>query len=71
MIEPDENGEGVYLFRYTQAGEIDDTWHESAAEAFGQAEFEYEVAPESWVKIPPEVDNPIAFCRAQARTTHG
>jgi hypothetical protein len=67
MIEPDEDGEGVYLFRYTDAGEIGDTWHESAAEAFSQAEFEYEIAPESWVKIPAEIDDPIAFSPAQAR----
>ena len=69
MIEPDEDGEGVYLFRYTDAKEVGDTWHESVAQALSQAEYEYEIAQDVWTQIPGEIDDPIAFCRARARAT--
>jgi hypothetical protein len=47
--------EGVFLFRYTAAGEFGgDTWHESIADAKAQAEFEYGDAVGGWFEIPTD-----------------
>jgi hypothetical protein len=40
---------GFYLFYLDAAGEqLNDTYHDSLARAFAQAEFEFEVRPEEW-----------------------
>jgi len=53
LDDPDDPvpGHGVYLLSENEAGEsLSDTWHEDVQEAFAQAEFEFGIARERWVR---------------------
>ena len=39
---------GFYLLHISEDGQIADTWHESLADAFQQAKFEFEVEEKEW-----------------------
>jgi hypothetical protein len=49
-----EGDEGYYLLYYTTVGQGTDTWHESLENAQHQAEFEFRVRPDEWVKDETE-----------------
>ena len=43
--------ESCYLFHICENGWCADTWHESEADAIGQAEYEFGVAQSEWVDV--------------------
>lgn len=54
-LEIVDEQEGVYLFHYDSDGVcVADTWHQSVEEAKQQAEFEFGVDREGWVKLEKE-----------------
>ena len=63
----DERSEGFYLIRFTDDGAFcGDTWHPTAEEARGQAEFEFERVGE-WREIPAEVSDPETYAVRHAK----
>jgi hypothetical protein len=59
---------GFYLIRLSSDGTFcGDTWHRTAEEARGQAEFEFERVG-AWQEIPVEVSDPEAYAVRHART---
>jgi hypothetical protein len=64
----DEKPDGFYLIRLTDEGTFcGDTWHLSAEEARGQAEFEFESIG-VWLDVPAEVSDPEAYAVRHAKT---
>lgn len=62
VIEPDPEGDGVFLYRYDALGEcVGDTWHTSIDEAKHQANYEYESFVQDWQDVPAEVDDAVVF----------
>jgi len=54
--------EGVFLVRFTRDGEFaGDTWHPTADEAHGQADFEFGDALGPWKDVPDDASDPVAF----------
>lgn len=54
--------EGIVLERFTEEGEpVGDTWHQSADDAFAQAEAEYGAERSSWIEIPQHVGDPVEY----------
>jgi len=41
---------GFYLLYYPETGHGTDTWHQSLEDAMHQAEFEFKVKPDEWVR---------------------
>lgn len=52
----EERPDGIFLTRFRESGEcIGDTWHQSIGEAKGQAAYEYEGIPYSWMEVPDKI----------------
>lgn len=61
----EERDDGFFLTRHAEDGAFaGDTWHMNLSDAMGQAEFEFGVAPTTWLAIPAGETNPLAFVRS-------
>jgi hypothetical protein len=69
LIETDKHGTGgVFLYHHENDGSVWDTWHRTVDEAKEQAIFQFGLAGEFWLQIPPGVSDPISFARGALTT---
>lgn len=67
VVVLDETAEGFFLIRWADDGTFGgDTYHQTADEARGQAEFEFEHVG-TWEAIPADITDPAAYAIARAR----
>ena len=60
IIQPEEDG--FLLIRYAANGEFGGyTWHETMTQAQEQAEYEFGPSLSSWLQVPSEIQDPVAF----------
>ena len=54
--------DGVFLFRFTAAGQVvGDTWHRTVEEAQQQARFEFGESLSNWISVPADVEDVVSF----------
>jgi len=55
-------GDSAMMFRYAADGTFaGDTWHESIADAYEQAEYEYQGVLSEWRTVPSSVEDTVEF----------
>jgi hypothetical protein len=60
VVEP--SLDGVFLYRYGRDGNcVGESWHMNVEDAKDQANYEYEGQMAECTKVPPEVEDVVAF----------